>query len=427
MRRCGLVILLFLCTLTGLLSAQTPQSDIRTVSTFQPAKDSRFYTYNNSIVLLPSGRAKFTDMFRVLHQAKHTIHMEYFNFRNDSISNELFQILIERAKAGVKVRIVFDGFGNSSNNRPLRRRHLRALRDAGIEIYEFDPIRFPWVNHVAHRDHRKIVVVDGMIGYTGGMNVADYYIKGKPEFGDWRDMHLRVEGLAVNELQKIFVRMWQRVTGQQISTPALYHGETDVTRFFPNVAQDSTPTAGKKKVAVVNREPHTSPKVIRHTFVDLINSATRYLQIVSPYFTLRPCISKAIKRALKRGVKVEIMVSAKSDINITPRAVEYSVHDLMKSGADIYFYEGGFHHSKIMMVDSSYCFVGSANMDSRSMAWDYECNLLILDPYITRQLNTIFNRDKLKRCFKLTEQRWKEMPAKHRRRAWLCHLLAPLL
>ena len=162
-------------------------------------------TQNSKLKLLKSGRAKFIDLFEEIRHAKHHIHLEYFNFRNDSIANALFDLLGEKVKEGVEVRALFDAFGNLSNNKPLKKKHIQAIRDKGIEFVKFDPFKFPYINHALHRDHRKIVVIDGKIGYTGGMNIANYYIKGLPEIGDWRDMHIRIEGNAVNELQDIFL------------------------------------------------------------------------------------------------------------------------------------------------------------------------------------------------------------------------------
>ena len=179
-------------------------------------KDGVVFTHNNSVTLLTSGQEKFDDMFEAIRQAKSSVHLEYFNFRNDSIASALFDLLRLKAKEGVEVRALFDGFGNDSNNRPLKRHHVEALRRDGIEIYEFDPVRFPWVNHVFTRDHRKIVVIDGNVAYTGGMNVADYYIKGTEQVGQWRDMHCRIEGGAVNQLQMIFLRIWNKVTEQNV-------------------------------------------------------------------------------------------------------------------------------------------------------------------------------------------------------------------
>ena len=146
-------------------------------------EDGVTFTHENSVKLLMSGKEKFADMFEKIRQAKSSIHMEYFNFRNDSIADLLFDILAERVKAGVEVRAVFDGFGNTSNNQPLKKNHVEALRERGIQIYEFNPVKFPWLDDIFNRDHRKIVVIDGQIAYTGGMNVADYYIKGTEVVG----------------------------------------------------------------------------------------------------------------------------------------------------------------------------------------------------------------------------------------------------
>ena len=150
------------------------------------------FSHNNSVTLLMNGQEKFDDLFQAIRQAKKSVHLEYFNFRNDSIAGLLFDLLAEKAKQGVKVRALYDGFGNSSNNKPLRKRHIKEIRANGIEIYEYKPVKFPWVHAIFNRDHRKIVVIDGQIAYTGGMNVADYYIKGTEVVGSWNDMHCRI-------------------------------------------------------------------------------------------------------------------------------------------------------------------------------------------------------------------------------------------
>lgn len=171
MFRTFLLVFIYMVTLSA--SAQT--SDSLIVQTLRQ-NGIRFST-DNSVALLLSGQQKFDDMFKAIRQAKSSIHLEYFNFRNDSIASLLFDILREKRREGVEVRAMFDGFGNDSNNQPLKKHHLKSLRADSIEIVEYSPIRFPWVNHIFGRDHRKIVVIDGKIAYTGGMNVADYYIK----------------------------------------------------------------------------------------------------------------------------------------------------------------------------------------------------------------------------------------------------------
>lgn len=385
------------------------------------------FTGNNRLVVFKTGKEKFDDLLPALRAAKQSIHLEYFNFRNDSISKELFAILVRKAAEGVKVRALFDGFGNSSNNRPLRTRHLDSLRARGVEIYEFDPIRFPWINHVFHRDHRKIVVIDGVVAYTGGMNVADYYITGKPEFGEWRDIHTRVEGDAVGELQKVFLNFWNHVTHQNVHGAEYYPGERDARNDFGMLKQDTTPTAGSKIIGVVNRDPCETPRIIHDTFVHAIEHAEKQILIINPYFTLCRHIKRALKKAARRGVDVQIMVSQKSDIPVTPRVVEYNAHKLMKAGAKMYFFTGGFHHSKIMMVDSLYAFVGSANLNSRSLSFDFECNMLVADRYTTAQLQEIFYHDRDTRCFMLTPELWKNWGRWKKTKGWIFHFLSPFV
>ena len=398
------------------------QSDSQIVNYLKAHFDVPF-TDNNKLVFFKTGQEKFDDLFAAVRQARRSIHLEYFNFRNDSISRALFDLLAKKAQQGVKVRALFDGFGNSSNNRPLRRKHLEALRAQGIEIYEFDPLRFPYVNHIFHRDHRKIVVIDGLVAYTGGMNVADYYIKGKPEIGDWRDLHVRVEGDAVGDLQRIFISFWNAVTHQQVQGPEYYPGEKQASDYFVGLKEDKDATAGHKLVGVVNRDPDESPRIIHDTFVQAINAAETNVTLINPYLTLCPHLRRALKRALRRGVEVNIMVSANSDIPITPRVVEHTVHRLMKKG-----FEGGFHHSKIMMVDSTFSFVGSANLNSRSLSCDYECNLLIADRPSTAQLLRLFDEDRTKHCWQLTPDTWRTKFSKGRRfQAWFYQFLTPFL
>ena len=383
------------------------------------------FSHDNSVTLLLSGQEKFDDMFQAIRQAKSSIHLEYFNFRNASIASLLFDILREKRKEGVEVRAMFDGFGNDSNNQPLKKYHLEALRKDSIDIVEYSPIRFPWVNHIFGRDHRKIVVIDGQIAYTGGMNVADYYIKGTEQVGEWRDMHCRIEGDAVNELQAIFMRIWNRTTGQNVSGMKYYRGGT-LTKFS-DLKPDTTYTKGRKMVGIINREPHVTPKIMRTFYINAINQAQDSIHIINPYFTLIPSVTRALTRAIRRGVKVEIMLSSKSDIPLTPDCALYQARKLQKRGARVWLYKPGFHHSKIMMVDGRYCTVGSTNLDARSLKCDFEENAVIVDKATTRELDDMFWRDKQK-SFEMTDQTWDEFRTGWQKfRGWFAHLLQPFL
>lgn len=384
------------------------------------------FSHNNSVTLLMSGQEKFDDLFKAIDQARSSIHMEYFNFRNDSINRELISHLAPKVKEGVEVRLLYDAFGNMSNNSPMRKKDIAAIRALGIEIYQFDPIRFPFVNHVWSRDHRKIVVIDGCVAYTGGMNVADYYIKGTDQVGEWHDMHCRIEGDAANELQRIFLRIWNKTAKQNIHGPQYYRGLGDIS-YFHGLKTDSCQSREHQQVGIINREPHTSSTIIRDFYLSAINSAKDSIKIINPYFTLIGPLKKAIKKAVKRGVKVDIMLSVKCDEPITPDCGFYNAHKLMKKGCYIWMFEPGFHHTKIIMVDGRLCTVGSANLDSRSLRFDYEENAVIINKCVTAQLEHLFNSQKSD-SFKLTEKKWKEWRTPWQRfRAWFAHLLSPWL
>ena len=369
------------------------------------------FTNDNDVKLLMSGKDKFADMFETIRQAKSSVHLEYFNFRNDSIASLLFELLKEKRKEGVEVKAMFDGFGNDSNNQPLKKHHLRKLHADSINIVEFDPIRFPWVNHIWPRDHRKIVVIDGKTAYTGGMNVADYYIVGTDQVGEWRDMHCRIEGSAVNDLQEIFARIWKKSTKEDVGAPKYYKAQP----------------SGNKTIGIINREPRVTNKIMRRFYVHAIDAAQDSIKLINPYFTLIPSVKKALKRAIKRGIKVEVMVSAKSDIPLTPDVVYRNAHKMMKLGAEVWLYQPGFHHSKIMMVDGLFCTVGSTNLDARSLRFDYEENALIVNRETTKELDDMFDRDKSESVL-LTEEEWDKFRTPWQKfRGWFGSLLCPWL
>ena len=404
----------------------TIQSQATNTITKQKNSDSTLVAYlnnlgietttHNKLKLLKSGEEKFIDLFQKIEQAKHHVHLEYFNFRNDSIANALFELLAKKAKEGVEIRAIFDAFGNFSNNQPLKKKHIKEIRENGIEIVKFDPIRFPWINHVFHRDHRKIVVIDGKIGYTGGMNIADYYIEGLPEIGDWRDMHIRIEGAAVNYLQDIFLDMWNKCSQQEIGGNLYYPLRNDSAITY----------LSGKNVAIIDRYPRKDPKTMREVYANAIENAENKVQIINPYFTPVKRIKKAIKRAVNKGVKVEVMIPGKSDIGFTPDAALYIANQLRKKGVDIYIYNGGFHHSKIMMIDSLYCTVGSTNLNSRSLRFDYEVNAFIFDKETTDELIQMFKEDQEDSTL-LTAEMYKKRTLWKKFIGWFAHLFTPFL
>ncbi len=369
-------------------------------------------TDGNDVKLLASGHEKFEDMFEAIRQSKSFVHLEYFNFRNDSIAGLLFDLLNEKVKEGVEVRAMYDAFGNASNNRPIKRKQHKAIAEEGIELVKFDPLTFPWVNHIIPRDHRKIVVIDGVVAYTGGMNVADYYVDGIEGIGAWRDMHMRIEGPAVNDLHEIFATMWTKETGEYLK------GD----KYFPN----PIPPAGNKRLAIVDRAPRVSNESIRDLFASMLDNAKYRVRLINPYFVPTHKVRKALKRAIDRGVKVEIMISAKSDIPLTPDASFYVANNLEKRGATVYVFNGGFHHTKAMWVDDRFCTIGSSNLDSRSLRCDYEVNTVIFNKETVDELNAIFDED-IKKSDLLTREYYKRRGTWRKFVSWFGNLLTPFL
>jgi cardiolipin synthase len=402
----GIVTILFLLIS---LYTKAQSSDSLTISQMQEM--GIVFSENNNVELLMSGKEKFARLFEDIRQAKQSVHLEYFNFRNDSIASLLFDILREKRKEGVEVRAAFDGFGNDSNNQPLKKEHLDKLHADSIDIYEFDPIRFPWINHIWPRDHRKIVVIDGHIAYTGGMNVADYYIVGTEQVGEWRDMHCRIEGSAVNDLQKIFVRFWKKLAKEELTDPKYFQGTT----------------AGNKMVGIANREPRTSNEIMRRFYVNALDNAKDSVKIINPYFMPTNKVIKALKRCAERGVKMDILISSRYDEPLTPDIVMYNMKKLIKRGAHVWRYRPGFHHSKIMTVDGKFCTVGSTNLDARGLRYDYEVNALIIDKQTTQELDRKFIEDTGKSDY-ISMEEWKKSRTTWQRfKGWFGHLLTFLL
>ena len=415
-KRGNFLIILFLVTIlfASCSSFVAIQRDTTTRS------DSTFLHYlkeegvpvsgNNNVTMLDGAHEKFDSLFKDIRSARHHIHLEYFNFRNDSINAVLIELLAQKASEGVEVRAMFDAFGNMSNDSPLKDYDLQEIRDRGIDIIKFDPIKFPWVNHAA-RDHRKIVVIDGKIAYIGGINVADYYLTGLEGIGKWRDMHSKVEGPAVADLQRIFLDMWEEESGELITGEAYYpHFDTE----------------GTAEVAVVDRWPNRTPKTMRRAYANAINAAKDSLIIVNPYFIPLPIVKKAIEKAIDDGVEVTIVLSAKGDIPMVPDGVWRVGYQLMKRGAKVYMYTGGFNHSKAMCVDGKYCTIGSANLNSRSLMYDYETNIFIFGEEDTKELYGLIEDD-TRNSFLLTEEIYKSRSCWSRFCGWLVTLFTPIM
>jgi cardiolipin synthase len=379
------------------------------------------------VAVFPDGTSKFADLLHTIDRARHHIHVEYFIFADDSIAHLVLDHLRRKAAEGVEVRLVVDDYKSTVRHYGFTSRRLRQLRAEGIDVRMFSPFRFPYVNHIA-RDHRKIVVVDGRVGYIGGLNVSDYYIQGDPEtYGPWRDTHVRITGPAVETLQRYFSQSFLSSGG------AAFHG----AEYYPYTLSDSAavdlsyfhwdaPDLPASGITFVERSREEKAQM-RRAFVAAFRSAREKLLIVSPYFLPTTSVRRALVEAIDRGVDVQILLSYDSDEPLLVEANINFARRLMRHGAKVYLYRGGFHHSKILMVDDSYAMVGSANLNSRSLRWDYEASCFIYSPRVTARLTEIFRQDLL-RSDLLTDSLYRSFPRSSRLKgSAVNHLLTPIL
>ncbi len=350
----------------------------------------------NTTRILPTAEIKFRDLFEAVDGAKEYILLDYFKFQQDSICGLLIEKLRRKASEGLQVYVLFDSFGNHDSDFPLSDTLQASIRKSGVNIAAFDPVRFPWINHLMHRNHHKIAIIDGKMVYTGGMNVADYYLHGKPKVGKWRDMHIRMDGPIVQAYEELFWKMWKK---EQPPSPLPRKGEC-----LPSPMGE----VGGGSVAFASRWPKETPKIMRQTYSIAIDNADQLVQIVNPYAMLFGEVRAALRRALERGVRVQFMVSTKSDGKVNDDVIGLEMRKLMKRGAEVYYYGDGFHHSKVMMIDSLFCTVGTTNLDARSLCFDYEVNAFIFSPATTHELQQIFYDDIEKSSTLLTPEVWKE-------------------
>ncbi len=358
--------------------------------------------------ILPGAKEKFKDLEPAISQAKHYIHIEYYKWYNDSIGRHLLDALARAAQRGVKVRILYDAFGCSGKDPNVTDDFISRYRSLGLDLVGWDPMRFPYINHALHRLHRKMVVIDGRMVYTGGLNIADYYIHGKPELGKWADMHARLEGPIVDEYQRLFADMWYRETGEYLDSLAyrspdahLYDESKEGYEAF-----------------VVDREPGKKSARIRQSYISCLDNAQKRVRIINPYVILVSSVRKALRRCIERGVEVEILLGHKGDNLISEVSTAREIYNLARRGAKVWLCRECFHHDKVMIVDDSLCTVGTANLDARSLSFDYEVNAYFFSPEYCSQLNEYFNHHQ-HTAVMLSEDNWKELyPRSKRRLGW---------
>ncbi|MGI9526730.1 MAG: cardiolipin synthase [Weeksellaceae bacterium] len=336
-----------------------------------------FVTKNNKVKLLLNGEEKFPAMFDAIRNAKHHIHIEYYIYDNDDIGNQLAEILMQKAREGVEVRFIYDDFGS----RKIRKNLVPKMRASGVEAYTFYKVNFIYLaNRLNYRNHRKIVIIDGCVGFVGGINVSDKYINKSQENLYWRDTHLMLEGETVNELQRIFLADWNFCAGQNIKPNTLFFKEHPVLE---------TP----QWVQIIPSGPDSINPSILYSLLYAITIAKNEILITTPYLIPGEELLHALHMAVLRGVKVKILVPEVSDSRIVNAVSKSYYLELLKQGVEIYLYQKGFVHAKTMVCDDDLSIVGTANLDNRSFDLNFEVNALVYDQGITRKLREAFNND----------------------------------
>lgn len=364
-------------------------------------------TTGNECKILNNGTETFSAIFHAIKNAKHHIHLEYYIIDNDKIGNQLIDLLIQKSREGIEVRIIVDDVGSWDLKEPF----FRKLRESGIEIYPFMEVRFPRLtSRVNFRNHRKILIVDGKIGFTGGMNVADRYIEGKPKIGPWRDTHLQITGDAVATMQVIFAADWYFVINENL---------TGEKYFSPLTEENGTP------VQISASGPDSDWENIEQAYISAILSAKDYVYLTTPYLMPPQTIVTALKTAALSGVDVRIIIPEKSDA-IVPKWCSFSyVEPFLEAGIKIYFYQKGFIHSKTLMIDNIFSTIGTTNLDFRSLETNFEINAFIYERKFTRNLLRHFINDlRNSREIKLAE--WTKRPWQDKLRESLAHIVSPM-
>ncbi|WP_326906726.1 cardiolipin synthase [Sedimentibacter sp. MB31-C6] len=367
------------------------------------------FTQNNDVEIFIDGKEKFYELFKCIERAQNHIHIEYYIIKNDNLGNRLLNLLAKKAEEGIEVKLLFDSIGGRS----IPKSTIDRLKISGVKVGAFFSSNIPFFNFkINFRNHRKIVVIDGKIGFIGGFNIGDEYVGLNKEIGYWRDTHIKITGDAVIDLQTRFFLDWGHATNEDM----LY-----LPRYFPDNGNN-----GKVGIQIVSSGPDKTDEVIKSNYVKMINSAKKNILIQTPYFVPDSSIFEALKIAAMSGVDVRIMIPCKPDHPFVYWASYWYCGDLLPYGVKVYTYENGFLHAKTIVVDGVISSVGTANFDIRSFKLNFEGNAIIYDTKISIMLANIFMED-LNYSIELTRELYLERGLFIRFKESISRLLAPLL
>ncbi|WP_262315314.1 cardiolipin synthase [Lacticaseibacillus parakribbianus] len=373
--------------------------------------DQSYVTTNNQVAIFTAGTALFTDLRQEIAAASHSVFVEFYTFYGDQLGASILAALTAKAQEGVAVRVLYDAWGSLGTKAEF----FAPLRAAGGIVEPFLGIHHRLDFRLNFRNHRKIVAIDGWTGYIGGFNIGDQYVGRLKKFGAWRDTHLKVEGDAALALQQQFIRDWNATTG---GTHPLDINQT----HFPKVNNG----LGTAMMQIVASGPQNDLAQIKLGYMKMINAARVSLDIQTPYLIPDESVLTSLRTAIHSGVRVRIMIPHMPDHAFVYRASQYYARGLAQDGAEIYFYEAGFLHAKVMVVDAAIASVGSANMDFRSFGLNFEANAFVYDHDLAAQLQDIFTADVAK-SRRVTAADFAAMPRWLRFKQTFSRLISPIL
>lgn len=364
-------------------------------------------TAGNAVTLYYEGPKTFDAMLAAIRAAEHHVHVEFYIFEYDSLGKEVLALLAEKAKAGVQVRLMYDAIGT----RGLWWFRLRALRAAGGKAEPFLPINLLRRRlQVNLRNHRKLMVVDGKIGFIGGMNVGDEY-RDKGKLTPWRDTMMRIDGPAVDALQRVFLEDWDFAAGEAVDGDEYYRGD---------------PKAGDATIQILDAGPDQPVKGIREIYFAAIYKARKRLWIATPYYVPDQGLRDALCMAGMSGIDVRLMIPKLADQFTVHYATRYYLGDLLEAGVKVYQYTKGFIHAKVWIADDEWASVGSANFDNRSLLLNFEANALVYTAKVVKELADQFERD-MRASIRLDAKVYAMRPWGAKVTENICRLFSPIL
>ncbi len=371
----------------GLLSDKQATENAKEMASLFLESDESILTKGNKVELFTDGEKKFDSLIEDISKAEHHIHMIYYIIHNDKIGQRVLNALEERAAAGVGVLVIYDALGSRS----LKPNFFKKLKKLGGKAEPFFGSKLPIINlRFNYRNHRKIVIIDGKIGYTGGFNVGDEYLGEYKKFGYWRDTHLKIQGNAVLALQSRFLMDWNAAVPK--------HKLEYEENYFPLIDK-----VGHSNIQIVSSGPDSDLEQIKKGYIKMISMAKESVFIQTPYFVPDDSVLESIQIAVMSGIDVKIMIPNKPDHPFIYRATMYYAAAMVAVGAEVYIYDNGFLHAKTVVVDGTICSIGTANFDIRSFKLNFEVNTFIYDHKIAQQQQQFFYED-MKKSYQLTQE-----------------------